>query len=212
MGRIGLKLKAKYFGPCLLAILSVACAHKVVVEIPPRIDLQTNQTIGIIEFSSNSTDKLNQYATQKFMSYVQGGQPQVRFLELGSEKELLSSVGHERMDPQAIKAIGKKYGVTSIFTGNYEISEMKPRISLGQDLTSINASAMVNITMAIKQWEAASGATPLDQFPFRGVACGQGQQGLRKLPFLQHHRSGRQVRPLHHQARLCGYQRLQAAL
>lgn len=143
----------------LLAVSAAGCTKTVMVRIPPRIDLQAQPTIGIIQFSSNEKENLNQYATQKFMSEIQGAQPKVRFLELGSEKEVLGEVGHERMAPDAVKAIGKKYGVNSVFAGNYETSEVKPKLNVGMDLKSINASATVNMTMAVKQWDTDTGAT-----------------------------------------------------
>jgi hypothetical protein len=44
-------------GFIVAALVALGCAHKkIVVEIPPRIDLQPYQTIGIMEMSSNSTD------------------------------------------------------------------------------------------------------------------------------------------------------------
>jgi len=131
----------------------------VVVEIPPRIDLGSYQTIGVVEFSSNSTDKLNQFATQRFMSVIQKAQPRVRFLELGSQTELLKSVDREKLDPGAVKAIGKRYGVTTVFTGTYEISDLKPKVSLDQGLSSLSASAVVNMSLNAKQWDADTGAT-----------------------------------------------------
>jgi hypothetical protein len=149
-------------GLMALCLWGAACAKTIVVEIPPRIDLQPFQTIGIVEFSStspNATDALNQLATQKFMSYIQGAQPQVRFLELGSESHVLHSVGHERLDLEALKAIGKKYGIGSIFTGVYDISDVKPSMSIGGDLSSLNVSAAVYISLVSKHWDTNTGAT-----------------------------------------------------
>jgi hypothetical protein len=147
------------FGIVALGALAFGCSHTIVVRIPPRIDLQPYQTIGIVEFSSNSTENLNQVATQKFMGYIQDAQPQVRFLELGPEDQLLKKVGRQTMDLDTIKDIGKKYNVGTIFTGSYEVSDVKPKVSLGKDLTSFNASAVVNISMVSKHWDAGSGAT-----------------------------------------------------
>jgi hypothetical protein len=63
------------------------------------------------------------------------------------------------MDLDAIKAIGKKYGVGTVFTGNYEISDLKAKVSLGEDFSSASASAVVNISMASKHWDTGTGAT-----------------------------------------------------
>lgn len=143
-----------------LSLLSVGCSgtRTIRVEIPPRIDL-SSQTIGIVEFSSNSSEKLNQFATQEFMGAVQGAQPGVRFLELGSAEKVVKAVGREALDLDTIKAIGKKYQVASVFTGSYDISNVKPKVSMGTDLSSINASAMVKVSMISKQWDTVTGAT-----------------------------------------------------
>ncbi|HET8760706.1 MAG TPA: hypothetical protein VFN94_06540 [Nitrospiria bacterium] len=146
-------------GSVLFSAAALGCAHKITVEIPPRIDLQSYQTIGIVEFSSNSTESLNQAATQEFMSVIQGAQPGVRFLELGPADQVLKAVGRERLDPDAMKALGKKHGVSTIFTGSYDISNVKPKVRLGEDLSSVSASANVRISMVSKQWDAGTGAT-----------------------------------------------------
>jgi hypothetical protein len=146
-------------GSLVVGLSALGCAHTVVVEIPPKIDLQPYQTIGIVEFTSNSRESLNQVATRKFMGFIQDAQPRVRFLELGPEDRLLEKVGRYALDFEAIKAIGKKYGVSSVFTGSIEISDVKPKVSIGTDLSSLRASAVVNISMVSKHWDAVSGAT-----------------------------------------------------
>jgi hypothetical protein len=143
----------------ILSLLVVGCAHRITVEIPPRIDLQTYQTIGIVQFSSNSTQKLNQFATQKFMSVIQSAQPGVRFLELGPEDRVLKSIGRQRLDVEAIKVLGKKHGVGTIFSGRYAISKAKPKVRLGDDLSSVSASANVSVSIVSKQWDTGTGAT-----------------------------------------------------
>lgn len=135
------------------------CAHTVVVEIPPKIDLKAYKTIGIVEFSSNSRENLNRISTEKFMGFIQDAQPQVRFLELGPEGPLLAALGFSSLDIQAIRAIGEKYGVSSVFTGHIEISDVNPVLNIGGDMSSIRASAVVSISMASKHLDTASGAT-----------------------------------------------------
>jgi hypothetical protein len=144
----------------LVAVLSAfGCAHSVVVEVPPKIDLRSYQTIGIVEFASNSGKNLDRIATQKFMGFIQEAQPQVRFLELGPEAQLLHKFGRDSLDIEVIKEIGETYGVSSVFTGSFEISDMKPKVSIGTNLSSLRASAVVNISMISKHWDTGSGAT-----------------------------------------------------
>lgn len=145
----------------LLVLGLFGCAHTITVKVPPKIDLTPYQTIGIVEFSSASPKanaELNQLATQKFMNFIQNAQPQVRFLELGPEGTLLKTIGRDRIDLESVKAIGKKYGVATVFSGSYEISDVKPKLNM-KDLASLNASANVNLSMVSKQWETATGAT-----------------------------------------------------
>jgi hypothetical protein len=149
-----------FLGSLVAGFLAFGCAHNtVVVEIPPKIDLQPYKTIGIVEFTSNSNGNLNQVATQKFMGYIQDAQPRVRFLELGPEDQLVSRLGRSSLDIEAIKAIEKQYGVSSVFTGSFEISNVQPKVSIGTDLSSLHASAVVSISMVSKHWETVSGAT-----------------------------------------------------
>lgn len=146
-------------GSLLVGLSAFGCAHTVVVQISPKIDLQPYKTIGIVEFTSNSQENLNQIATQKFMGCIQDAQPQVRFLELGPEDQLVRKLGRDSLDIEAIRAIEEKYGVSSIFTGSFEISNVKPKVSIANDLSSLRASAVVNISMVSKHWETVSGAT-----------------------------------------------------
>jgi len=148
-----------FLGSLVAGVSAFACAHTVVVEIPPKIDLQPYKTIGIVEFTSNSRENLNQIATQKFMGFIQNAQPQVRFLELGPEDQLLRKLGRNSLDIETLQAIGKKYGVSSVFTGNFEISNVVPKVSIGTDLSSVRASAVVNISMVSRHWDTVGGAT-----------------------------------------------------
>ena len=148
-----------FLGSLVVGLSALGCAHTVVVEIPPKIDLQPYKTIGIVEFTSNSDEKLNQIATQKFMGSIQNAQPNLRFLELGPEDQLVNKLGRNAMDIEAIKAIEKKYGVSSIFTGSFQISDIAPKIDIGTNLSSLRASAVVNVSMVSKHWDTVSGAT-----------------------------------------------------
>jgi hypothetical protein len=159
MENLNLRTLKIFLGSLVVSLSVSGCAHTVVVEIPPKIDLQPYETIGIVEFTSNSDENLNQIATQKFMGCIQNAQPRVRFLELGPEDQLVKKLGRESMDIEAIKGIEKAYGVSSIFTGSFEISNVKPKVSVATDLSSLRASAVVNISMVSKHWDTVSGAT-----------------------------------------------------
>ncbi len=144
----------------VLAVSLSACGPKtMVVTLPPKIDLQPYDTIGVIDFASDPAGKLDQIATQKFMAVVQASQPNVRFLELGPAGQVLQSTGRERIDPEAVRALGARYKVDTIFTGAYEISSLKPQVKFGEDFSSVSASARVKITLMVKHLDTKTGAT-----------------------------------------------------
>jgi hypothetical protein len=167
--------------PALFLISLFGCGPKtIVVEVPPRIDLQSYGAIGVVDFTSNGTDNLNQFATQKFMSLVQASQPNVRFLELGPMDQVLGAVGRERIDPEALRILGAQYKVDTVFTGAYEISDVSPQIRVGQDLSSVSAAATVRISLTLRHLETKTGVTlwtnsRQGQWPVARVGAGTGR-------------------------------------
>ena len=117
----------KWAVAALAVIMLIGCgggSRNVTVTVPPKVDLKAYNTIGIIEFSSNEQQgDLQQFATQRFVQTMQSSQPGVRVLELGSEERVLASVKHQELDVDAIEAIGKKYRVDALVTGDLGILE-----------------------------------------------------------------------------------------
>jgi hypothetical protein len=105
-----------------LAILSanlLGCGGKtVLVPVPPRVDMKAYETTGIIEFASNADVAINRHATQEFQRELQSAQPGTRFVELGTRESVLAAVGSRELDVDAVKKIGRKYGVAALFHGN----------------------------------------------------------------------------------------------
>lgn len=138
-------------------VVSSGCASKVLM--PPRINLATYDTIGMIQFSSNVEGNLQPFTSQKFLQALQSSQPGVRVLELGDEDKVLRTIQHERLDPSAIRAIGTKYGVDAIIFGRVEISNVKPKVELSRMMTSMSAQADVDAALTARLLETHSGAT-----------------------------------------------------
>jgi hypothetical protein len=144
-------------GPlAVVAVLAACAARTIEVEVPPRVDLQSG-TVGMVTFDAVPADKLAQYTTQRFISTIQAAQPGVRFIELGPARELLRSVGRERLDAETIQLIGRRHKVASLMAGNYEISDAKPRVTV--DSSAVRASASVHIDMTARLWDTRDGAT-----------------------------------------------------
>jgi hypothetical protein len=143
-----------------ISILSLAgCSSKTVTEtVPPRVDLKNFPVIGMVGFVG-TPDNLGQDSTQKFMSRVQASQTGLRLLELGPLEQVLGAIGHNELDHQAIKAIGRKYGVAAVFTGTVSFSEVRPDLKVSPNLTSLSAQAKIDGRMSSKLWDTANGAT-----------------------------------------------------
>jgi hypothetical protein len=118
-----------------LAVLLIAsasllgCGGKtVLVQVPPRMDMKAYETTGIIEFASNADTATNQRATQEFQRELQSAQPGTRFIELGTRDAVLAAVGSRELDVDALRKIGRKYGVAAVFHGNILYSDPSTEI------------------------------------------------------------------------------------
>lgn len=155
-----MKRMKRHVWPWALGItlaVSSGCASKVLM--PPKINLATYNTIGMVQFSSNVEGNLQPFASQKFLQAIQSSQPGVRVLELGDEDKVLRTIQHERLDPSAIRAMGTKYGVDAVIFGRVEISNVKPKVELSRMLTSMSAQADVDAVLSARLLETDSGAT-----------------------------------------------------
>jgi hypothetical protein len=142
----------------LTVVLLFGCTHKQKIMVPPRIVLTPFNNIGIITFTSNLNNSLQQTVTQNFMQRVQSAQAGVRFLELGPLAPILSSFGADRLDPDILMALAAKYPVNAIFTGHLEISEVKPKIRWNSVATTVKAEAYLEGVLTVRLLESGSGA------------------------------------------------------
>ncbi len=144
----------------LVAIVAgVACAPK--VQVPPRIDLTGYGTVGMIAFDASdpgSDGDMADLATNQFMAVVQGAQPGVPIVELGDSKRVLASVKRDRLDHEAIKAIGERYDVDVLIVGAFTSEKAKPRFSM-QSFTSVQAGAKLEGVLSARIYQTRSAAT-----------------------------------------------------
>lgn len=135
------------------------CSHTEKIIIPPRMDLRTYGTVGIIEFSSNAESDLKHYATQEYIQTVQRAQPGVRILELGGKDYVLKKVGQGELGPEAVRAIGAAYHVDILVFGQFSVSDPKPNVRLSSTWESLQAGADIEASLMTKLWETDSGVT-----------------------------------------------------
>jgi hypothetical protein len=136
--------------PALAALLIVSanllgCGGKtVLVQVPPRMDMKAYETTGIIEFASNADTATNQHATQEFQRALQSAQPGTRFIDLGAREAVLAAVGSRELDVEAVRKIGRKYGVAAIFHGNIIYSDPSTDIRV-TDLSKLQGGVKAEI-------------------------------------------------------------------
>lgn len=152
----------KYAALVMLLSLVVqwGCSRTVLVPVPPRMDLKSYGTLGIVEFASNSDPAINGYATQQFQEHVQGAYPGTPILELGSREAVLGAIGATQFDADAMTKIGKKYGVSAVFLGDIVYSEPKTDVRL-TDISKLEGGVRTEVRgdMSTKLMETRSGAS-----------------------------------------------------
>lgn len=144
----------------LLTTTLISCGgKKITVEVPPQIDLTTQGTIGVVSFDVHSDTQLPGDITLKFIQHLQSAQPGVPILELGNQVNVLTEVGLSALDTEAVKAIGKKYGVDLLLTGTLEVTHSFPDVKFGQDLASMSAASYVRGNLNARFRQTSTGAT-----------------------------------------------------
>lgn len=147
-------------GSIIVAVILTAtlgCGSKVMI--PPVIDLKQHEVIGIIEFRSSSEGELGPLATRKFIEMARKDQGIVRIVELGSEVEVLNEIGSSRLDQAAFKALGQKYQVSTIITGELLVSDVRPDITITPGGGFMNFGAEVDASLSAQMVETATGAS-----------------------------------------------------
>jgi hypothetical protein len=136
------------------------CSSTVVVPVPPRVDLRSYSTIGIVEFASNSERAINAHATRQFQEQIQAAQPGTRFIELGDRAEVLAALGARQLDPTVLRKIGERYGVAAVFVGDIAYSEPRTDVKIA-DLQKLEGGVRAEVRgdISSRLLETASGAS-----------------------------------------------------
>ena len=150
-----------FFAPILLAFfLASGCSSTVLVTVPPRVDLKGYGTLGVVDFTSNSSGAVGARATQQLQEQIQAAQPGTRFIDLGSREAVLAAVGRNQLDADAAKRIGKRYGVDAVFLGEIAYSDPKTDVRVN-DLARLDAGLRTEVKgdISARLVETASGAS-----------------------------------------------------
>jgi hypothetical protein len=148
----------KYIFLCaVLVVAAVHCGPKVMV--PPKIDLTQHEVVGIIEFGPPSEGELGPYVTKKFTEAIRRDQGMVRIIELGTETEVLRTIGRDNLDKAAFMAIGDRYDVKTIFAGEVESGIRPADLSVFPGFGSVKVEAEMIVSLDAKMVETFTGAS-----------------------------------------------------
>ncbi|MBN1131042.1 MAG: hypothetical protein JXA71_18785 [Chitinispirillaceae bacterium] len=142
----------------IVSMMFLGCGGQKVL-VPPKIDLKPFGTLGMVQFETNSKGNLAEYTSQRVLNVLQGAQPGIPVVEMGTMQNVLASVGRTEFDIEAIKLIAQKYGVGGIITGKLDVEKVKPSLSISSVIQELGVSAYVEASLSAKLLDAQNGAT-----------------------------------------------------
>lgn len=121
-----------------LAMLA-GCAKTVLVNVPPRMDLNRYGTLAIVDFASSTDPAIAAHATRQFQEQIQRAQPGTPILSLGSAQAALAAVGENAFDIDTFRKIGEKFGVGAVFIGELVYSDARTDVRVS-DIAKLEGS------------------------------------------------------------------------
>lgn len=154
---------------CLLSVTALALVAAIgcgggarryqTVQIPPRIDLQQHEMIGLIEFDSEGDSDLASLTSKRFVDLARRDQGLVRMIDLGTVADAKAAVGQDSWNPETFQAIGRELNVQTILIGELKISNAKPHVRIGSALRSGSVNAEIDVVLEVQLIETATGAS-----------------------------------------------------
>ncbi len=139
----------------VLLLFAAGCVPAV-----PVVDLTEYGRIGFIDVSSSAEGEIARLASQQLIQKIlEIDRDKITVIELGSEEEILRTLGRERIDPETIQMIGKEYNVGVIVSSHLNISEVRPQIDISFIKESLGVKADVDASLIVKLLETEGGGT-----------------------------------------------------
>ncbi len=139
----------------VLLLFAAGCVPAV-----PVVDLTEYGRIGFIDVSSSAEGEIAKIASQELVEKImQIDKDKIIVVELGSEEEVLEALGKERIDPETIQMIGKKYNVGVVVSSHLNISDVRPQIDISLIKESFGVKADVDASLIVKLFETEGGGT-----------------------------------------------------
>jgi hypothetical protein len=97
--------------------------------------------------------------TREFLAALQSAQPGTPVLELGDERILLSELGRQTLDPDAVRMLGERRHVDAVIVGTLESQRVSPKVALDAPSAWGSASADLEGALRVRILDTRSGAT-----------------------------------------------------
>jgi hypothetical protein len=146
----------------IMAALGLLCgcaSPRVTVELPPRVDLAAYGPVGLVGTRSAEAEPLPSSTSHQLLQAIQSAQPGIPVLELGSEDDVLRDLRRDRLDRAAIRALGESFGVDVLLVSDLQVTEIRPKLRLGESLKSVRAHAEIQATLGTRLVDTSTGAT-----------------------------------------------------
>jgi hypothetical protein len=137
-------------------LLFFGCGHY--AWFPPEVNIPPEHKVGLIGFTpKNAEGGLDVFATDRFLQEVIQAQRGSRLLKLGTLQEVLADVQEEKLDLDALRKIGSRNGVDSVFSGEIMISDVKPQVSVDAFIKDLGVRASFTIYVSAQLQSTDSG-------------------------------------------------------
>jgi hypothetical protein len=118
------------FAAALAAALAAACAAPPASPPAPVpvavVDLARVGKLGVLDFAAVGETRLEPEARRAFLAAVRAVQPAAAIVELGPPERVLRMVERERLDADAIRAIGRRYGLDALLVSDFWADTIDP--------------------------------------------------------------------------------------
>lgn len=125
-----------------------ACAQRVWMMVPAKVDLAGYERLGIVEMRGTDVE-LCRRATRELQQKLLEARPGILLVELDAPAS---------DDPQALHALAREQGLSAVFVGELDFSDVTPSFGIGVSLVEVQARAELRGSLSVRLVEADSGA------------------------------------------------------
>lgn len=168
----------------LAAGIALSACASTMVQVPPRMDLESYDRIAIVTFSADPAKaSLAQLATQRFAEEVLASQRGFELLELGVADSAVAQLLAAGDAPAAARELGRQRQVPAVFFGQLGASNVKPNGSVGAG-GNVNVGATVAAELSVRLLSTGTGGTLWRSSGSASESVGQFSMAQGRLPSI----------------------------